>query len=77
MTKLKIIRRLRALYKAEQFVRETQNKLTEAIEEVQGSESQAKCGHGTYGNSYIPSKDVCSQCWKILTREDLERDSLW
>jgi len=54
-----------------------QDKLTEAIEEVQGSESQAKCGHGTYGNSYIPSKDVCSQCWKILTREDLERDSLY
>ena len=77
MTRLKIIRRLRALYKAERFITTMQDKLTEAIEEVQGSESQAKCGHGTYGNSYIPSKDVCSQCWKILTREDLERDSLY
>ena len=60
MARLKIIRRLRALTKAKQFIRDAQNKLTEAIKEVQGSESQEKCGHGSYGNSYIPTEDVCS-----------------
>jgi len=75
MTRLKIIRRLRALYKTERLVETMQDKLTEAIEEVQGSKVQAKCGHGSYGNSYIPTEDVCSWCFKILTKEDKERDA--
>ena len=73
MNKSTIIRQLRKWSSTQEQTRIEEQKLIEFIDKYQGRKEQDECDHGSYGNSYGGWRDVCSNCFKVLTDQDKQK----